>query len=244
MKVKKQLSELFVKFEPAIRWLTIIASLVTIISFMANLFTGGGFGWLDTVIEFLVAYSATIWLSTVTLAVFLLAIWTWSLYKRFTGVFREDFKGSLAKQWDFEGDWRVTGQNELLVTNSDPGGLTKTGAFWENYNLEFEAKILNKCLGIIVRAQDLNNYYMFQISKDIIRPHRRVTIPVQSSESIISTVMELVLYIMLLMNLNLDGKIVIKKLDGPPWNPQSKLNYTLSFLLLKELSVAIFVILL
>lgn len=31
---------------------------------------------------------------------------------------------------------------------------------------------------------------MFQISKDIIRPHRRVTIPVQSSESIISTVNE------------------------------------------------------
>lgn len=100
-----------------------------------------------------------------------------SLHRRFNSGFRDNFKRSLAANWDFVGDWKTTEECELLITNSDPGGLTKIGAYWENYTLEFDAHILNDCLGVIVRAQDLNNYYMFQIRRNRIRPHRRVTFP-------------------------------------------------------------------
>ena len=75
------------------------------------------------------------------------------------------------------GPWQVTDDRALVVTGSDQGGLTKTGALWENYTLTFEAKIVNRCLGVIVRAQDLDNYYMLQINKSRIRPHRRVAVP-------------------------------------------------------------------
>jgi len=173
---------LFSKLRRSLPWLTGIASVLTIMSFVAPIVRRIQLGWIGEAVQFLGSHSTTVWLSTITLALLLLASWTWSLHRRSASGFHDDFKGSLAEHWDYVGDWRITESNELLVTQSDPGGLTKTGVFWENYTLEFEAKILNVCLGVIVRAQDLNNYYMFQIQKDRIRPHRRVTLPVQSQE--------------------------------------------------------------
>jgi Domain of Unknown Function (DUF1080) len=110
-------------------------------------------------------------------------VWTQALNRRFSAGFSDNFSQSLATNWDFVGDWRVTDEGWLLVTNSEPGGLTKTGAFWENYSLHFEARILAQCLGVIVRGIDLNNYYMFQIRKDRIRPHRRIKFPIENLES-------------------------------------------------------------
>ena len=55
---------------------------------------------------------------------------------------------------------------------------TKVGATWENYTSSFDAKIVNHCLGVSIRAQDLNNYYMVQIRHDGLRMHRRVSVPI------------------------------------------------------------------
>jgi hypothetical protein len=68
------------------------------------------------------------------------------------------------------------------VTGSDEGGITKVGSRWENYTFSFRARIISKCIGFIVRAQDLNSYYMFQIRPDKIRPHLRVTVPMVLDE--------------------------------------------------------------
>jgi hypothetical protein len=66
--------------------------------------------------------------------------------------------------------------HSLVVTGSDEGGLTKRGALWENYTFTFEAQIVNECLGVVVRARDLDNYYMLQIARAGIQPHRQVAV--------------------------------------------------------------------
>jgi hypothetical protein len=97
--------------------------------------------------------------------------------------FSDNFSGDLHTNWDFVGPWRIPEKNILLVLGlgpnvDNPGGITKVGAQWENYTLTFKARIVQDCLGVVVRALDLNNYYMFQIQKNVIRPHRRIAYPV------------------------------------------------------------------
>lgn len=119
-----------------------------------------------------------IWIGAVTAIILLLFTWTFRLHRRFTSGFRDNFKGNLQVNWDFEGHWRIPEKGTLLVTGpSDTGGITKVGAQWENYTFTFKARIIRACLGVIVRAKDLDNYYMFQIRADKIRPHRRVAVP-------------------------------------------------------------------
>jgi len=117
-----------------------------------------------------------------TLEFRLLLVWIIRINNKFIGGFKDNFKGDFRKNWDFIGPWRTINDNCLVVTGSDEGGITKVGAFWENYIYSFKAKIINSCIGVIVRAQDLNNYYMFQIGKDKIVPHRRAAVPVVAQE--------------------------------------------------------------
>lgn len=134
--------------------------------------------WLDRgPVQFLGQHILEFWLGAVSAFVMLTLLWVRRLHQRFTMGFSDDFKAALRHNWDYVGPWRITDSRELLVTGSDEGGLTKVGASWENYTLEFRARILQKCLGVVVRAQDLNNYYMFQIKPDRIRPHRRIAVP-------------------------------------------------------------------
>jgi len=105
------------------------------------------------------------------------------MHRRFVSGFSDNFKGDLQANWDFEGLWRIPEKDTLLVTGpaekrDTGGGITKVGALWENYTFTFKARIIKDCLGVVIRAQDLNNYYMFQIQTDRIRPHRRAAVPV------------------------------------------------------------------
>ena len=121
----------------------------------------------------------SIWMWAITAAALLLIIWTSLLRRRFKGGFRDNFKNSLQTNWDFKGNWRIPKKGTLLVTGPDgSGGITKVGAQWENYTFTFKARIIRDCLGVIIRAQDLDNYFMFQVRPDRIRPHRRVAVPV------------------------------------------------------------------
>ncbi len=96
------------------------------------------------------------------------------------------------------------------MTGSDAGGITKVGRFWENYDLLFKAHILYNCIGVIIRAESLSSYYMFQIHKDCIIPHRRSLIRVKES------------------SLDVDEKGLIKNLKIAPglyivgWNTDDK----------------------
>lgn len=64
--------------------------------------------------------------------------------------------------------------NAYLITESEPGYVYSKCFTWNDYKYEFEFKIINLCLGAIVRAVNLSNYLMFQIREDGIRPHIRV----------------------------------------------------------------------
>ncbi len=79
----------------------------------------------------------------------------------------------LRKGWHFEGGWTIPTRGELRVTQSPAGGITRVGQLWTDYNFEFTAVLESECIGWIVRAQDLSNYYMIQLWPDNLRPHLR-----------------------------------------------------------------------
>jgi hypothetical protein len=132
--------------------------------------------WLKDTLHAVTSAWEPIWLVSLTTGIAILYVWVSRLRERLTTGFIDNFRGDLGQKWDFVGPWEII-HRELVVTGSDQGGLTRVGALWENYTLSFEAKIMNRCLGVIVRAQDLDNYYMLQISNNRIRPHRRVAVP-------------------------------------------------------------------
>ena len=161
------------------KWVGRIGVIGIVVGHVSQLFEWGDrwlFSWLKDNMQW-------IWLATIT--AFLIMLWCWisRLNRRFVQGFKDNFTGDLRKNWDFTGEWRFVEKGVLIVAKSHTGGLTKAGAYWENYTLKFKAFIMKKCLGVIVRAQDLNNYYMFQIRKDKIRPHRLVTFPVLEKKS-------------------------------------------------------------
>lgn len=62
--------------------------------------------------------------------------------------------------------------NCFQITNTDPGGYIFSKCLtWNAYKYEFEFKIINKCLGAVVRAVNLSNLVMLQITEDGVRPH-------------------------------------------------------------------------
>jgi hypothetical protein len=158
-----------------LKWVTYITSLTVLFGYIATFFEWGNKG------PFLYIKNnlQSIWLGAITAVTLLLIIWTSLLRRRFISSFRDNFKNNLQTNWDFQGKWRIPEKGTLLVTGPDDcGGITKIGAQWENYTFTFKARITRDCIGVIVRAQDLDNYYMFQIRADKIVSHRRVAVPV------------------------------------------------------------------
>jgi hypothetical protein len=162
------------------RWIGYISGAGVVVGWILKLLEWGNtgpFAYLKDNIQ-------TLWLSAVTFIALSLLFWTSRLHQRFVSGFSDNFRRDLQDNWDFEGPWRITNKTLLVKgSNAGIGGITKVGAQWENYTFTLEAKIINQCLGVIVRAQDLSNYYMFQIWADRIRPHRRATVPVVETET-------------------------------------------------------------
>ena len=154
--------------------LSVLSALITTINWKPE-------SLLRTVLGYVTEYRAIIWGATLTLAVIYLALQYRKIRKQLSVAFNDDFKRPLDENWDYIG-WKCS-NGELTVTGSDEGGLTKKGTFWENYIFSFESKIINNCIGIIVRAKDLQNYYMFQITHEKVIPHRKITIPYAAESS-------------------------------------------------------------
>lgn len=160
------------QFERILKITTGILSIVTIIGLIKSTFIK----FRIPLVDFVVIHLYWFWVISVTLAIIMLILTTIRLQRRFSLGFKDKFKGDLDKNWDYQGEWTKPYKGVLCVKGSDVGGITKTGSLWENYAFEFDTCIQKDCTSWIIRAQDLNNYYMFQCRKDIIRPHRRVTI--------------------------------------------------------------------
>jgi len=166
--------------EIIVKWVAYISGLVTVLGYVSKFFEWGKSG----LFVYLRDNIQVLWLLSVTAATFTLWVWTSRLQRRFVSGFSDNFSGDLQANWDFEGPWRIPEKGTLLVSGSDAGGITKVGAQWENYTFTFRARIIKECLGVVVRAQDLSNYYMLQIRNDRIRPHRRVAVPVVQAEAL------------------------------------------------------------
>ncbi len=118
-----------------------------------------------------------IWISSLTIIVIAIFYWIFLINRRFLLGFTDTFKKRLNINWDNKGAWTIADDRILVVVDSDEGGITKKGADWENYTFTFRAKILNGRFGVIIRANDFNDYYMLQINPNAIVPHRRISFP-------------------------------------------------------------------
>jgi hypothetical protein len=160
------------------KWVAIISAFGAIIGGANTLLQWGVKGPFSQALLFFQTNYQILWLTSLTTICIVFGFRIDSLRSRFSKGFKDRFDGKLDDNWDYKGPWRIPERGTLIVTGSDEGGITKSGSHWENYSFSFDAKIISECIGVIVRAQDLNNYYMFQIRPDKIRPHRRIAVPV------------------------------------------------------------------
>lgn len=130
------------------------------------------------IVDWIVAHRVRVSLIILTLFFVYLFLQYLRIRNRITVGFKDSFKNPLNFNWDYIGNWKITAQHELFVTGSDEGGISKKGAFWENYTLTLDCKIVRDCIGIIIRVNDIQNYYMLQINKSKVRPHRRISFAV------------------------------------------------------------------
>lgn len=65
-------------------------------------------------------------------------------------------------------------ENSFVITDADPGYIFSNCLNWSNYKFSFQFKLINECLGVVVKAVNLSNYVMLQIVPDGIRPHIRI----------------------------------------------------------------------
>jgi hypothetical protein len=62
----------------------------------------------------------------------------------------------------------------FTITDSDSGYIYSKALIWSDYKFSCEFKIVKQALGIVLRAINLSNYAMLQITPNGIRPHIRV----------------------------------------------------------------------
>ena len=84
---------------------------------------------------------------------------------------------SLTRREDKE-DWIGDGKFEysrvskcFQITQASPGCIYAKCLNWSDYKYEFEFKLRKTCLGAVLRAVNLSNYVMMQITPRGIRPH-------------------------------------------------------------------------
>lgn len=70
--------------------------------------------------------------------------------------------------WEYKGNWQLFANKRLKITNSYDGGLLKIGYDWKDIDISIDFMIINSNFGVIIRATDINNYYMVQIATDTI----------------------------------------------------------------------------
>ncbi len=79
------------------------------------------------------------------------------------------------RKWIGYGDFEYSPvEKAYFITNSEQGYICSDCFGWSDYNMKFDFRINDQCLGVLLRAKDSSNYVMIQIRIDSIRPHIRV----------------------------------------------------------------------
>lgn len=126
-----------------------------------------------------------LWSSLVlALTLYLMVIVIKRVGKDFYFIFFEDERDS--KDWIGNGSFNYYPKGKsFLIKDSEAGFLYSKCFGWVDYEFSLDFKILNQCLGVIIRAVDQSNYVMLQIGKTGIRPHIRTNggwIPKEAEE--------------------------------------------------------------
>jgi len=147
-----------------------IVAVLTLVSVIVQFIISG-----NSIAIFIRSNLVWIWITLLTLMVFVILYRVTNLTRKLIGGYEINIEGDLSRTWEFQGHspWSTTPEGELIVTDSHAGGITKVGHQWENYDLTFKARIIHNCLGVIIRAANLNHYYMLQIHKSSMTPHYR-----------------------------------------------------------------------
>lgn len=61
-----------------------------------------------------------------------------------------------------------------VIGDANPGYIYSETLLWSDYEVSLDFKIENKCIGLILRATNLSDYAMLQISPDGINPHLQI----------------------------------------------------------------------
>ncbi len=91
--------------------------------------------------------------------------------------FSDNFEHGLIN-WEYYGDWRTEkdGDNYILVvTNSDSGGFARPCRLWNDYEFNFDTKIVAANTTWIIRASSIAQYVMLQCGRNEIIPHYRLS---------------------------------------------------------------------
>lgn len=98
------------------------------------------------------------------------------IVKRISGNKVYKFRNSdFSSFWVFNGKTEPLAINELAVRSSRAGSLLKK-YYWRDLKMSFEMKWIDdseKSVGLIFRAEDLDNYFMIEIKESELKPHIR-----------------------------------------------------------------------
>lgn len=144
---------------------SVSVAIVALCNLFTMLFSKEEYSWLVTVVVVLDAIIVLFLLGSI-------------IYKLIYSneLFSDSFKS--VDKWIGSNILSVTdaeGRHGVRVSGGDLAAQTSVGYLWENIELTFEAKVMNSCFGIVVRAQDEQNFFMFQLGIDKkITPHKRI----------------------------------------------------------------------
>lgn len=159
-------------------WKVLLPSIAAPFAIIDYFLKWGIVGWFLHLMKALLSIFQAYWIYLVLLlfTVALAVLWLkyYRIAKHIALSFKEEFRKDLKKNWEYHGKWEIVHGGELAVTDSEIGGITKVGQLWRDYVFEFGAVIVNDRISWIVRAQDLFNYYMIQLTPDMVRPHLRI----------------------------------------------------------------------
>lgn len=120
------------------------------------------------------------WIILIPLCVFL--YWQKRKINLVAGEFNDSFENGLGN-WEYDSEgWKIEQENKeaiLSVSDSQDGGITKKGFSWTDYEFVFDTKVISKCSGWIIRAENRSKYLMIQLNlenlnKQMLRLHLKI----------------------------------------------------------------------
>lgn len=125
-----------------------------------------------------------VWLFGLTLCILMIFNLVYDFRKKFIEGYTVNLRRDPSHVWQSRDGsvYKTNRDHDLIVTNSFEGCITRMGNSWENYDLFFEAMITHACIGVIFRAESINDYHMFQITTDGVIFYRKSLLPAEDGK--------------------------------------------------------------